>query len=334
MNGTYEIIGSIASPYSMKLRAILRYRRLPHVFRPRRFQMEPPVEIVRPKLIPMLRFPGEDHYRVDSTPLAYALEERHPDARSILPPAPADRFLCHLIEDFGDEWCTQLMYYYRWIEDRTARFGARLIIQDALPDADTSARRQAEAQIATRQRSRLGLVCGESNTEALAASFRELLHILGGYLNSTHYLFGSRPSLADFGIYGQLSQLVADPLPQGIVRELAPALEHWVRELDDASGIDGEWQPGLPGATDVRLALLGLIGRSHLPFMAANAEALASGKALFEVGICGHPYRRAPFGYQAKCYSDIRRRWSELPEEARQSLSPLLTETGCLTYLA
>lgn len=330
---SYEIIGSIASPYSLKLRAILRYRRLPSVWRLRRLDMGPEIEAVKPKLMPMLRFPGETQYRVDSTPLAYALEERHPGARSILPPSPAEAFLCHLLEDFGDEWCTQLMYYYRWIEDATARFGAQLIIQDWLPDATPAVREQAERQIATRQRGRLGLVCGEGNDAALAASFHELLAILGPYVGNTRYLFGSRPSLADFALYGQLSQLVVDPLPQRIVREHAPLLEHWVRGLDDASGVEGEWQAEQRGAVEARRALLGLVSRSYLPFMAANAAALDARQASFELEICGHPYRRAPFGYQAKCYREVQGRWRALPPAARASLEPLLSETGCLIHL-
>jgi glutathione S-transferase len=333
MNDCYEIIGSIASPYSLKLRAILRYRRLPHVWRLRRLDMGPEIESVKPKLMPMLRFPGDTRYRVDSTPLAHALEQRHPDSRSILPPGAAERFLCHLLEDFGDEWCTQHMYYYRWIEDRTARFGAQLIIQDWLPEATGKLREQAEAQIFERQRSRLGFVCGEGNDAALETSFRELLAILEPCVGSTRYLFGSRPSLADFGIYGQLTQLVVDPLPQGIVRAQAPNVEHWVRGLDDASGIEGEWKPDLPAAAHARKALLALMARSYLPFMAANARALDAGETSFETEVCGHPYRRAPFGYQAKCYREVQARWRELEPAARDSLQPLLAETGCLPFL-
>lgn len=334
MNNEYEIVGSIASPYSLKLRAILRYRRLPHVWTLRRLNMSPAIEAVKPKLMPMLRFPGEDRYGVDSTPLAYALEERHPDIRSILPPSAAERFLCHLLEDFADEWCTQLMYYYRWVEERTARFGAQLIIQDWLPEATGAVRENAEAQISARQRGRMAFVCGDGNDAALAATYLELLKTLNAYVGNTRYLFGSRPSLADFAFYGQLTQLVVDPLPQGIAREHAPRVEHWVRGLDDASGIDGEWNAVLAGAAEARKALLALAAQSYLPFMAVNATAADAGQESFEIKVCGYAYRRAPFGYQAKCYRELQRRWRELAPEAREVLQPLLAETGCLQYLA
>ncbi len=333
MNAAYEIVGSIASPFSMKLRAILRYRRLPYVWRVRRFDMGPVIESVKPKLMPLLRYPGEDRYRVDSTPLAYDLEQRHADARSILPPAPGERFVCHLLEDFADEWASQLMYYYRWVEAPTARFGAQLIVQDWLPEATGKVREQAEAQVFARQRGRMGLVCGQGNDAALAASFHELLAALEPWVGSTRYLFGSRPSLADFAFYGQLTQLVVDPLPQGIVRTHAPQVEHWVRGLDDASGIEGDWNAALSGAAEARRALLALAARCYLPFMAANADAADRGAAEFEVEACGHPYRRAPFGYQAKCYRELQHRWRALDAAERERITPELAATGCLAYL-
>ncbi|MGH8453293.1 MAG: hypothetical protein ACRES4_08590 [Nevskiales bacterium] len=76
-----------------------------------------------------------------------------------------------------------------------------------------------------------------------------------------------------------------------------------------------------------------LASHSYLPFMAANAAAADSGQESFETQVCGHPYRRAPFGYQVKCYREVRVRWAELPPDGRESLLPLLTETGCLQYL-
>lgn len=331
---TYEIVGSNPSPYSRKLRAILRYRRLPHVWRMRRPNMGPEIERVRPQLVPMLRFPGESHYRVDSTPLAYALEERHPGQRSILPPDPADAFVCHLIEDFADEWCTKLMYHYRWVEEPTSRYAARWIISEWAPDAPPALRAKLEQQIYDRQRGRRALVGGgEANAPVIEDTFLELLRILAPLCSGQRYLFGTRPSLADFALYGQLCPMIADPLPQRLIRAHAPGLEFWVMALDDAAGVEGDWQPDAPEAVTARKALLGLIGRCYLPFLAANAAALAEDRESFEIEVGDKPYKQAPFGYQGKCYAEIRRRWAELRADARASLEPLLTETGCLGYI-
>jgi glutathione S-transferase len=338
MSEPYRIYGSNASPFSCKLRAVLRYRRLPHSWHMRRPGMAPEIEAVKPKLVPILYLPSMDgkggEYRVDSTPLVHELERRHPGARSVLPPDAGDAFLCHLVEDFADEWCTKMMYYHRWIEEPTARFGAAWIIQDWLPEAAGTARSRMEEQIFTRQRGRMPLVLGDAgNYATIEADFHALLACLGPYVSGARFLFGSRPSLADFALYGQLSQLVTDPLPQARVRELAPAIEFWVMALDDASGLEGSWNAELPGAADARKGLLALVGASYLPFLAANAAALAAGKERFELEIGGRPWAQAPFGYQAKCYSEIRNRWAALGEAALAGLRPLLGETGCLPYL-
>jgi len=67
-NQRYRIIGTGGSPYSMKLRAIMRYRHIPHDWIHRTSKNRAATEHVKPNIIPMLRYPGEDRYRVDSTP--------------------------------------------------------------------------------------------------------------------------------------------------------------------------------------------------------------------------------------------------------------------------
>jgi hypothetical protein len=47
----------------------------------------------------------------------------------------------------------------------------------------------------------------------------------------------------------------------------------------------------------------------------------------------GHPYAQGVFKYQVKCLADLRSRYAALDAQARASLAPLLTETGCLAVL-
>ncbi|AXQ27796.1 glutathione S-transferase [Solimonas sp. K1W22B-7] len=328
---TYRIYGGNPSPYSRKLRAILRYRRLPHVWKAGTPETLPEIAQVKPKLIPVLQLPESGELRVDSTPLAYLLEQRHAE-RSIIPPGAAEAFLCHLLEDFADEWLTKLMFHYRWHEDATALWASHWIVSDAIPSATGKVHDQMAKMFHDRQRGRMGMVgCTPENAPVIEASYARLLDILGPYVGGQHYLFGSRPSLADFGIYGQLSQLVIDPWPQRLCRERAPAVEAWVITLDDASGVDGEWKPERGAA--VREALLEMVGAEYLPFLLANAQAMEKGEKEFSVRIRGRGYAQQPFAYQAKCFADIRRRWAELPAEARAGLEGVMEKTGCLGYL-
>lgn len=332
MTTTYELIGGNPSPYSRKMRAILRYRRIPHIWRLKRPVMTPEIDAVKPALIPLLRFP-DGRYRVDSTPLAYELETLHSE-RSIIPPDAADAFICHLIEDYADEWGTKWMFHHRWKQDMTAQWAANWIAQDSLKEP-IGPQGQAFAKFFhDRQRGRMALVGSTPETAALIeSSYQTFLRILGAQIGGERYLFGSRPSLADFALYGQLAQLSTDPWPLTILRREAPNLEGWTIAIDDASGVEGEWQPQATWAVETRKALLARIGAEYLPFLHANATALKSGTKEVRVKIEGQDYIQDAFAYQGKCYAETLRRWEALPQDTRKQLEPLLAETGCLPWL-
>lgn len=329
----YRLIGSTPSPYSNKLRALMRYRRIPHDWVPRTAAIESEIAHVKPQLVPMLRFPDSAEYRVDSTPLAYALEARH-SARSVIPDDPGDAFLCQLIEDFADEWLTKIMFHYRWFYAADADFAQAWIVDEHQPGASDARRAQAMEYIRQRQVGRMPMVgCTENNAPLLEASFAALLDVLEGPLHGAAYLFGSRPSLADFALYGQLKMLATDPTPQAILRARAPRLDVWLRAMDDASGVDGQWAPSAGEPRPVLQGLLELVGADYLPFLVANDAAMAQGSASVSVPIRGGRFEQAPFGYQVKCLRSLRAAFTELPAPDRAQWTPVLQATGCLPLL-
>lgn len=330
----HEIVGSNTSPYSRKLRAILRYRRFPHIWRAQHPDTLSPEIASWPRLMPMFRMAGSARFEIDTTPLAYLLEARYAEVRSIIPPTPQDGFLCHLIEDFADEWCTKIMFYYRWANLETARFAATWVISDLFPHLTVEEREQAERGFFDRQRGRMTLVgCAEANGVLIEEHFLEILEITKMLAETGRYLFGTRPSLADFSLYGQLSQLVVDPWPQRLVRQHAAIVESWVGLLDDASGVDGQWEPESDISRSSRERLLRIIGRSYLPFLLANNKAIEAGSDTVSLTIDGAVFSQPCFKYQTKCYREILSRWNGLGDECRESLRPSLSSCGCLPYL-
>ena len=148
------------------------------------------------------------------------------------------------------------------------------------------------------------------------------------------HLFGSRPSIADFGLLGQLKTLATDPTPLAIMRERAQRTESWTRQLDDASGLEGEWYPAHVALPEATVGLLRLAAETYLPFLVANAAAAEYGDEKFEVKLLGQTYIQAPFGYQRKCLAALRKRFAALNATGLDEIGPLLEETGCLPYLS
>lgn len=324
----YRLYGGMGSPYSMKMRAILRYRRLPHDWvvldRARRSEVQPE----GPAIIPILEFPDGER-RVDSTPLALELEARHSERR-IVPSDPAVAFLCHLLEDFGDEWCTKMMFHYRWFREIDQIYASRQIVADNTIGLEGEALERAAETIRERQVSRMPLVgCTAENAPVIEASFRRVLDALSLTAMRDRYLFGTRPSLADFAIFGQFKTLCDDHTPHLIVRSEYPRVYDWVRRLDDASGIDGQWGEPSPAAR----ALLTICGDSYLPFLAANARAVEADEASFSVEIDGRRFSQGVFRYQLKCYRTLRHRFAALDSGDQARVTEWLAPTAILTYL-
>ncbi len=327
-----RLVGGLGSPYTMKMRAILRYRRIPHMFQMRNGVIAEEVAHVKPRLIPMLKFPDDEGWRVDSTPMAYELEARYEDDRSIVPTDPAQRFLSDLIEDFADEWLTKAMFHYRWYYAADRDFSSGWIAADNVLGPDGQAARKAFAtRICERQVSRMSMVgCTDENRAAIERSFEMLIDRMEPAVGFGQFLFGTRPSLADFGLFGQLKTLSDDPTGQQIMRQRAPTLVHWIRQVDDLSGVDGAWHEGdIPAVVK---SIVSLSARTYLPFMQANLDALQSGAEKVRLELLGETYEQAPFRYQGKTYTRLKSLYEQLTGAAREQVDSVLDAVDAKTY--
>ncbi len=332
MSDVYRLYGALGSPYSMKMRAVMRFRRIPHLWIHGAAAMAATQGKVKAPVIPVLEYP-DGSFANDSTPLIYDLEARH-TGRSIVPPDPARAFLAHLIEDFGDEWMTKAMFGYRWLREIDQVQMSRWLAFDAMKGGTLERSQAAAEMFRARQVGRMGIVgCTEENFPAIETSTRAVLSLLEAHVTDRHCLFGSCPSLAEFGLYGQISQLGVDPTPEDMLRNDYPYVLRWLLHIDDMSGVEGEWDAPEAPLPPVVTGLVALIGQIYFPFLEANAAALAAGADSFAMKVMGHPYSQGTFKYQARCLADLRTRFAALPAEARASLTPLLADTGCLAPL-
>ncbi|HYW02432.1 MAG TPA: glutathione S-transferase family protein [Gammaproteobacteria bacterium] len=336
-----KLVGGYGSPYSRKMRAVLRYRRLPFRWIIRGSSDDRGIPEVSVPLIPVLVFPGrsetEDTVMVDSTPQISRLEDLTPQ-RSLIPRDPVTGFLDLLIEDFADEWLTKAMYGYRWsYPDDVHKASWVLPLQSDTRLPADEARRRAE-EFGQRQVERLGLVgCNEVTRPVIENSYRRTLEILDDTLEQQAFLAGARPGRGDFGVFGQLSQLVLfDPTPAGIAARVAPRVVAWVNHVEDLHWLEVSESGWLDREqAGARLGpLLGEIGRVYAPFLLANARALEHGADRVECEIDGAPWEQPPFRYQGKCLRWLREAHAALEPRDRRAVDELLDGTGCEALFA
>lgn len=330
----YRLLGGPGSPYSLKMRAVLRYRRLPHLWIVPRGYIGAEGELAEAGkgMIPVLQFP-DGRYAADTTPLIYELERRHPGHRSVLPDDRAVAFLSHLIEDMGDEVLVHAMFDLRWNAPEDQTFCATRQMYGWLGPADAS-NFDAIVKRFTRRQTRLreGLVKGD-NHAGLMTFYEELLGVMEALVQETAYVFGGRPGLADFGLYGQLSQCAIDPTASALMRARAPRTYQWTQSMDDACGVEGEWADRSVWEPQAR-RLLALVGQYHLPLLQAHHDAIEAGEPEVEREIAGRRWVIQGQRYKHKCLVWLQREWQALSGSEQDTVRLLLADTGCLAFLA
>ncbi len=332
-----RIVGAPGSPYSRKLRAVLRYRRIPHAWLQAGSRGARALPRPRVELLPQLVYPGGKEALTDSSPLIRRLEGEF-GGRSVIPDDPALAFLDALLEDYADEWVTKMMFHYRWAHAAdVAQAAAVLPRWRRIDDAEENALAAAKL-FAARQIGRLGVVGSNAATgPVIEESYRRLLRLLDARLREAPFMFGGRPAASDFGLYGQLTQLAGfDPTPRAVALELAPRVFAWVDIVEDLSGLepeDGTWL-AREAITPALRALFGEVGRVYAPFLLANAAALASRAERVECTIDGQPWLQQPFAYQGKCLQWLRAGYAALARGDRAVVDGALAGSGCEALFA
>jgi glutathione S-transferase len=329
MTAPFRLYGAELSPYSLKVRSYLRFKGLDFEWLPRtNARQDEFARYAKRPLIPVLVDANETVLQ-DSTPMIEALEAEYADP-SIIPDDPALAFVSALLEDYADEWLNKAMFHYRWSypadqQSASHRIAEMIFGETPLPEG-------AEEGVRTRMIARLYHVGSSPETApVIEASFRRLIGLLEPFLAERPYLFGGTPSLADFGLSGQLAQLLSDPTPGAMIGAHAPNVAGWIARMDNPR-VEGAFV-GLGAVREALVDLVrGEVAVTYLPWMAANAEAVASDAPAFAADIAGSPFSQKPQRYAAKALDELRRKRALAADNA--ALAAFLAETGCEAILA
>ncbi len=333
--GPLEMMGAPGSPYTRKMRSVLRYRRIPHVFIQQNSREAAKLPVARVPLLPTFYLSDEESRIVpttDSTPLIRRFE-REFEGRSIIPPDPALAFLDELLEDYADEWLTRPMFHYRWYHEADATKARRILPLWGRTDVSDEEIAPIQKAIGDRQIGRLGVVGSNDTTaEVIEDSYRRFLSAFDAQLQKSRFLFGDRPASSDFAMMGQLTCLALfDPTPGALTVELAPRVYAWTEVVEDLSGLepeDRDWRRAEDMPETFR-ALLAEVGHFHVPLLLANAAAIESGAERLETEIDGRPWVQRPFPYQKKCLGWLRESHAALEPAAGRRADAFLEGTGC-----
>ncbi|MEM1150273.1 MAG: glutathione S-transferase [Pseudomonadota bacterium] len=335
LNPTLEVLGAPGSPYTRKLIAALRYRRIRHVVFWGRNALPDTYPDPKVRLLPTVYFPeGEGGQRIpvtDTTPILMRLEAEH-EERSLIPKDPALAFINALIEDYADEWLTKAMFHYRWAFEADWKNAAPLLVYWNTHTIDADAAAQMSAQFAERQIERLPVVGSNPVTaETIERSYSRFVSCLDALIARRGFILGARPSTADFAIFGQMTQLaIVEPTAAAITQSISQRVRAWVDIIEDLSGLnpsEADWL-AVEDAHHLK-PLLVEIGRTYAPAMAANAKAILAGKETFKAQIDDRAWTQPVFKYQAKCLGWLRDAYGALPTASRQAVDDLLEGTGC-----
>ncbi|MEP5937856.1 MAG: glutathione S-transferase family protein [Erythrobacter sp.] len=157
--------------------------------------------------------------------------EAHSVGPSVYPASPAQRFAALLLECFGDEWLVIPAMHYRWNYNEEWIYGE--FGRSMAPDAPADQHITIGKAIGERFRGFVPMLgINEETIPAVEASYEALLADLDAHFQAHDFLFGTRPSIGDYGLIGPLyAHLYRDPASGEIMKRLAPNVAQWVERM-------------------------------------------------------------------------------------------------------
>jgi len=332
------ILGVPASPYTRKILAYLRFRNIPYSYisgDTKSYLLKHDLEIPKPPLLPVVIMQdelGERRVACDSSPIIRNLEKSFP-IREAIPQNKIVALLNSLLEDYGDEWITKYMFHYRWHHAPDIKNAASLLpFYSNILGSDKEIKASGEF-FSKIQIERLWVVGSSDNTaNIIKESFERFITILANMLAKHRFLLGSRPSSADFAFFGQLTQLTQfDPTSRSFVEEKYPRVRAWVDLIEDLSGYEIEQQEWL-SIKDSKVHLQDFlleIGKTYVPTMLANEEAILNKKDSWDTKVLGKTWMQKSFSYQKKCLQWLRDEFNALSKAEQDDFLSILAGTNC-----
>jgi len=181
--------------------------------------------------------------------------------------------------------------------------------------------------------SRLWVVGSNANTESqIEQSLNIFLHLSEQHLQDRPYFFGFRPSIADFGIWGQVYNMWTDPTVGQVIESSHPETLKWIKRMLHPKP-EGEFEPWESLEATLMPILKKELADVFMPWLEANNKALATGEKELSLKIKGKDFTHSvgsPQKYHAKSFAMLLEEYNDIPDKTK--LDAVLQEAGLISY--
>lgn len=326
----YRLFGAETSAYSTKMRSYLTYKSFAFDWVPRTQETESELKrLSRFATLPVLV--TESGYAVhDTTPLIEALEADRPEP-SATPADPALAFLACVLEEYGDSWLAKAVFHYRWSRKKDQKIAAQRALDEYYVTTPPDDRKASEDLAIETMTSQLKLMQVDGDFgDIVEKSFKKFVRLLDDHLRKHLFIFGDRPSIADFAIAGQLIQMMKDPTPAKIIEKDGAFVVKWC-EFMAAPTASGPFA----AFDDLKETLAPIfaddLAAFFLPWAAENLESSLAGAETFSLAIGKEPIALSPLRSAARSFRELRRKF--VTGQTVEALKAFTDETGATAFL-
>lgn len=327
---SYRLFGAETSAYSTKMRSYLAYKGVAFDWLPRTKAREDELKSYSrfPTLPVLVTASGFAVH--DTTPMMEALEADSPEP-SATPADPATAFLACVLEEYADVWLAKAAFHYRWTRKKDQRLAAARSIEEYYAGEAPEDRKAKEDLAIETMLGQLRVMGLEGDLGAVVEkSFKRFVKLLDDHLRKRLFIFGGRPSIADFAIAGQLIQMMKDPTPAKIIEKDGEFVAKWC-EFMAAPAASGPFE----ALEDLKETLSPIfkdeLAAAFLPWAAENLENSLAGAETFEVTLGKDALQLAPLRSAARSFRELRRKF--VTGQTVETLKAFTDDTGSTVYL-
>ena len=347
INNKIVLYATQLSSYSAKVRSYLIKKNIP--FEERIPTQKTYKDLIIPrtggKFIPVVQTPDNILIQ-DSTTIIQSLEKGNPK-NPIYPPTPKQKLASLLIEVYADEWLNIAAMHLRWNYPKSnhnyliKEYGK--ILKPNWPQLAQQSAAKKKIKLFPEKLRMLGI--NAKTKHSIEENYIKFLFSLNNYFKKNKYLMGSRPSIADFSIFGPMfAFFYQDPFAGKIMKKKAPYVNIWVNRMNAKSRTKGNFfaEDKTPKIID---HILNLMSLEQVPVLMETAKILNKwnsrnnyqdlpktlGTHKFKLN--GIESERAVYPYSLWMWQKPYQYYQSLNGGAKAQLNPWLHEVGLLTAL-